>query len=52
MRQSARVPPRAYGSIDPHLFHAIAMQTIGPAPGPEPENPAHAGREATAEGRR
>lgn len=52
MRQSARVAPHAYGAVEPHLFHAIAMQTIGPAPGPEPENPAHAGREATPEGRR
>jgi len=52
MRQSARVPPHAYGAIDPHLFHAIARQTIGPAPGPAPESPSHAGRESTPEGKR
>jgi cytochrome o ubiquinol oxidase subunit 2 len=51
-RQSAHPPVQGYGSVDPHLFHAIAMQTIPPGPGPEPENQAHAGREATAEGKR
>ncbi|WP_297510005.1 ubiquinol oxidase subunit II [uncultured Caulobacter sp.] len=51
-RQSANLAPRGYGSIDPHLFHAIAMGAIAPAPGPAPEGQGHAGREKTPEGRR
>jgi cytochrome o ubiquinol oxidase subunit 2 len=50
-RQSHRVPPTAFGNVDPHLFQAIATQKIPPAPGPEPENEAHAGREVTPAGR-
>ena len=43
-RQSERVTPFTYSSVDPHLFHAIATQKIAPGPGPAPEDPAHAGR--------
>ncbi len=49
-RQSQNVKPFAYGSVDPQLFHAIAMQHIGPGPGPEPEGPGHAGREVSTGG--
>jgi cytochrome o ubiquinol oxidase subunit 2 len=49
-RQSHRLPPLAFGRVDPQLFHAIATQEIGPAPGPEPANPSHAGREVTPAG--
>jgi cytochrome o ubiquinol oxidase subunit 2 len=50
-RQSQNVKPFAYGAVDPQLFQAIASQRISPAPGPEPENPAHAGREVSTGGR-
>jgi cytochrome o ubiquinol oxidase subunit 2 len=50
-RQSQAVAPGAYGAVDPQLFHAIASQKIAPAPGPEPENPSHAGREVSTGGR-
>jgi cytochrome o ubiquinol oxidase subunit 2 len=46
-RPSHKVPPATWRQVDPHLFQAIASQTIPPAPGPQPENPAHAGRETT-----
>ncbi len=49
-RQSHNVKPFAYGTADPMLFHDIVTQKIGPAPGPEPESPAHAGREKTNAG--
>jgi cytochrome o ubiquinol oxidase subunit 2 len=49
-RQSHRDPPATFGSVDPNLFHAIAMQRIPPAPGPEP-GAAHGGREVTPAGR-
>jgi len=51
-RQTQRVAPTSFGSVDPQLFHAITIQTIPPAPGPEPENPSHAGREVSTGGRR
>jgi cytochrome o ubiquinol oxidase subunit 2 len=51
-RQSQRVPPSSFGAVDPQLFHAIATQKIPPGPGPEPENPSHAGREVSTGGRR
>jgi cytochrome o ubiquinol oxidase subunit 2 len=50
-RQSQDVKPFAYGAVDPRLFHAVASQQIPPAPGPEPESPAHAGREVATGGR-
>ena len=50
-RQSHRVPPLTFGTVDPQLFQAIATQKIPPAPGPEPENPQHAGREVSPAGR-
>jgi cytochrome o ubiquinol oxidase subunit 2 len=50
-RQSQRVPPLTFGSVDPQLFHGIAHQKIPPGPGPEPENPGHAGREVSSGGR-
>jgi len=49
-RQSHRDPPATFGTVDPNLFHAIAMQRIPPAPGPEP-GAAHGGREVTPAGR-
>lgn len=52
MQQSERVRPQSYGAVEPHLFHAIATQAIGPAPGPTPEGPTHAGRESTPAGKR
>jgi len=51
LRPSQRDPPSSFGSVDPQLFHAIAIQTIPPAPGPEPGNPGHAGREVSTRGR-
>lgn len=33
-RQSQRVAASSYGGVDPHLFHAIALQKIPPGPGP------------------
>jgi cytochrome o ubiquinol oxidase subunit 2 len=49
-KQSQNVKPYSYRAVDPQLFHAIATQAIAPAPGPEPENPSHAGREVSAGG--
>jgi cytochrome o ubiquinol oxidase subunit 2 len=49
-RQSQRVAPITYRSVDPQLFHAVATQMIAPGPGPEPENPSHAGREVSTGG--
>jgi len=49
-RQSQNVKPYTYASVDPQLFHAVATQQIPPAPGPEPENPSHAGREVSTGG--
>jgi cytochrome o ubiquinol oxidase subunit 2 len=51
-RQSQRVPPLAFGRVDPQLFQAIASQQIAPAPGPEAPSPEHAGREVSTAGRR
>ncbi|HZZ89023.1 MAG TPA: ubiquinol oxidase subunit II [Caulobacteraceae bacterium] len=51
-RQSQNVKPYGYGAVDPQLFQAVASQAIPPAPGPEPESPAHAGREVSTGGRR
>ena len=51
-RQSRRDPPAAFRAVDPQLFHAVSTQQIPPAPGPEPGNDAHAGREVTPAGRR
>jgi cytochrome o ubiquinol oxidase subunit 2 len=50
-RQSRAVKPFSYKAVDPGLFDDIASQRIAPAPGPQPENPAHAGREVTGAGR-
>jgi cytochrome o ubiquinol oxidase subunit II len=50
MQQSRDVPPATFGNVDPHLFHAIAMQLIPPGPGPRPDGK-HAGREASPAGR-
>ena len=49
-RQSQNVKPYAYASVDPKLFDAVAMQHVPPGPGPEPENPSHAGREVAPGG--
>ncbi|MEA3034710.1 MAG: cytochrome o ubiquinol oxidase subunit [Sphingomonadales bacterium] len=51
-RQSRRVAPLTFRGVDPQLFEAISTQKIAPAPGPEPANEAHAGREVAAGGRR
>ncbi len=50
-KQSHKVKPFSFKSADPTLFADIAGQKIAPAPGPEPENPDHAGREVTGAGR-
>lgn len=50
-RQSHDVAPYGYKAFDPGLFQDIARQKIGPAPGPEPENAAHAGRERSEAGK-
>ena len=50
-RQSHRVAPMTFRDVDPRLFQAIATQRIPPAPGPEPANDSHAGREVTPAGR-
>jgi cytochrome o ubiquinol oxidase subunit 2 len=50
-KQSQGVKPYDYGLVDPQLFNAIATQKIAPAPGPEPENSSHAGREVSTGGR-
>ena len=49
-RQSQHVTPATYGAVDPNLFQAVAAQTLAPGPGPEPENPSHAGREVSTGG--
>jgi cytochrome o ubiquinol oxidase subunit 2 len=49
-RQSHNVRPLAFRAVDPRLFQAIASQKLPPAPGPEPENAAHAGREISVVG--
>ena len=49
-RQSQNVKPYTYASADPKLFDAVAMQQVPPGPGPEPENPSHAGREVSMGG--
>jgi cytochrome o ubiquinol oxidase subunit 2 len=49
-RQSQHVKPYSYASVDPQLFQAVASQKIPPGPGPEPENPSHAGREVSSGG--
>ncbi len=49
-RQSQHVAPYTYRGVDPQLFHAIATMKIAPAPGPQPENPSHAGREVSTGG--
>jgi cytochrome o ubiquinol oxidase subunit 2 len=51
-RQSHKVRPYSYKAFDPRLFGDIATQKIGPAPGPQPEGPGHAGREVTNAGKR
>jgi cytochrome o ubiquinol oxidase subunit 2 len=51
-RQSQNVRPYTYADVDPQLFNDVATQKIAPAPGPEPENPAHAGRQVSAGGDR
>lgn len=51
-RQSQRVTPFTYRGVDPQLFHAVAAQKIAPGPGPEPDNPSHAGGDVPALGRR
>jgi cytochrome o ubiquinol oxidase subunit 2 len=49
-RQSHDVKPFTYAAIDRQIFDAVAAQHIPPAPGPEPENPQHAGREVSTGG--
>jgi cytochrome o ubiquinol oxidase subunit 2 len=34
-KQSMDVKPMTYGSVDPHLFYAIASQALPPGPGPD-----------------
>jgi len=51
-RQSHNVPPLAFRAVDPRLFQAIATQIIPPAPGPQPGNDSHAGREVSPAGGR
>jgi cytochrome o ubiquinol oxidase subunit II len=51
MQQTHNVPASTFSSVDPQLFHAVAMQIIPPGPGPQPENSQHAGREVTAAGK-
>jgi len=50
-QQSQNVKPYSYRGVDPQLFHAISTLKIAPGPGPEPENPSHAGREVSTGGR-
>jgi cytochrome o ubiquinol oxidase subunit II len=50
-RQSHNFPPTTFSNVDPRLFQAVATQRIPPAPGPEPANSEHAGREVTPAGR-
>jgi cytochrome o ubiquinol oxidase subunit 2 len=49
--QSHNVKPFSYKAVEPGLFEKIAALELGPAPGPQPEGPAHAGRELTSAGR-
>jgi cytochrome o ubiquinol oxidase subunit 2 len=49
-QQTQRAPTSSYRDVDPQLFHAVAMQKIPPGPGPQPEAPAHAGRETSTGG--
>ena len=49
-KQSQNVKPFSYSTVDSQLFHAISMQHVPPGPGPEPENPSHAGREVSTGG--
>lgn len=49
--QSHNVRPFSYKAVDPGLFEKIAALKFGPAPGPQPEAPQHAGRELTSAGR-
>ena len=51
LRQSQRVPPTSFGTIEPQLFQAVATQRIAPGPGPEHEAPQHAGREISTGGK-
>ena len=51
LEQTQDVPPTTFQGVDPDLFHAVAMQTIPPGPGPEPGGPGHAGRELSTGGR-
>jgi cytochrome o ubiquinol oxidase subunit 2 len=51
-RQSHNVAPITFSNVDPRLFRAIATQRIPPAPGPEPGNARHAGREISTVGGR
>jgi cytochrome o ubiquinol oxidase subunit II len=39
-KQSFNEKPFTYGSVDPHLFDAVATQAIPPAPGPHAGHPA------------
>lgn len=50
-RQSQHVAPVTYRGVDTAIFQGIASQKIAPAPGPEPDNPAHAGREVVTGGK-
>jgi len=50
-RQSQGVQAVTYRSVDPALFQDIATEKIAPAPGPEPEQPTHAGREISTGGK-
>ncbi len=50
-RQSQHVPPMSFSRFDPDLFKLIASQKVAPGPGPEPENPSHAGRVTSTGGR-
>ncbi|HEX8239953.1 MAG TPA: ubiquinol oxidase subunit II [Allosphingosinicella sp.] len=50
-RQTHDVAPMTFSDVDPRLFDAIATQRIPPAPGPQPGDAAHGGREATPAGR-
>jgi cytochrome o ubiquinol oxidase subunit 2 len=50
-RQSQNVKPFTYGGIDPALFQMVTTQKIAPAPGPQPEDPVHSGREVSTGGK-
>ena len=34
-KQSMNVKPMTYGSVEPHLFHAVTTQALPPGPGPQ-----------------